>query len=246
MKQVFNSLTSFASFMQDANNNLDKFKGCKKDSWAWVPRPDFNGNVSFETALSYLQYGYYAPLQELQTVGNFEQDSIIDFKPSVCGVFSSVPAYLSGDPLAFFEFNEQTVNKKSFLIDICVPANFDTEELKTKVELVLNIINSLECNNIKCEIIIGVKSIEMTKQGKIKASHELEIVVKPFEDRMNLGTHSFALGNIAFFRSLCLCYLSLYAKDSGLGKVRPYECPEGVIGISLFKDSTEIILNKML
>jgi hypothetical protein len=232
--------------MQDANNNLDKFKGIKRGSACWSARDDFNGGVSFETALGYLQNGFYAPVKELQTVGNFEQGSTIDFKASVCGVFASVPAYLSGDPLAFFEFNEQATNKKSFLIDVCVPANFDTEELKNKVELVLNIINSLECDNIKCEIIIGVKTVEITKQGKIKASHELEIVVKPFEDRINLGTHSFALGNIAFFRSLCLCYISLYAKDPRLGNVRPYECPEGAISVSLFRDSTETILKKML
>lgn len=210
----FKSLQDFGDFLE-AGKLDNSLTGLKKHFTR--PAKEWNGNLTYDQAINYLKNGM---VQDYDLLDNMEVFNESEITQDVSGLFNSVPAYLSGDPLAFLNFIPVEKKNLTIILNPQIPANMKAKELKNKYKTFLSCIMAIEQNEgIKCKIIVKGHLFDSVTDNNLFVS----ITIKDFEDRINLSYHSFAIGHISFCRVLLCCYYSLYSKKSTLGSLRQVE-----------------------
>lgn len=210
----FKSLQDFGDFLE-AGKLDNSLTGLKRSFNHHAE--DWNGNLTYNQAIDYLKNGM---VQDYDLFDNMEVLNESEIIQDVSGLFNSVPAYLSGDPLAFLNFIPVEKQNLTIILNPTIPAKMKAKELKNKYKTFLSCIMAIEQNKgIKCKIIVKGHLFDTETNNNLLVS----IAIKDFEDRINLSYHSFAIGHISFCRVLLCCYYSLYSKKIGLGYLRPVE-----------------------
>lgn len=165
---------------------------------------DFFGTSDFEEAMTLARNGWSKGLEKLKTMSKayVKKTSAAHLKTNtidydVAGAYPDVQRFLSGEPESMVRFSSDNKKFKSLKIIASFNQNYgvSTNYIFKRGAAILNLVDILEKNNIRCEVILSAYSTSGD-------NYIMNILAKRLEERLNLESLNFALCHGASYRRL--------------------------------------------
>lgn len=251
IRENFNSIQEMLNILNKRENNnvmRNCFSSQKKDSPGWY------GTKSYEEAEELITNGYTEILDEIKAGIKFDasENSKIVPENNVFGYIPNVPNAMMNLPKSMIY--SKRIPRKINTIDLvyCPCANGEVIS-KTYVKngiKVLNVINSLEKNNIRIRLKVAIKCSECGNEVTLAT-----VTLKNFKEKLNLQKICFPIAHSSMQRRFGFKWLETTPEltdhwwSVGYGRTTTNypETKEIIFGLNEIKDlNEEQIINKFI
>lgn len=253
IRENFNSIQEMLKVLNERKNNnvmRDKYSSQDKD------RSDWHGTKSYEEAEELITNGYTEILDEIKAGIKFDtsENSKIVPENNVFGYIPNVPNAMMNLPKSMIY--AKRIPRKITAIDLvycpCANAYTDPKEYVKNGIKVLNVINSLEKNNIRIRLKVAMKCSESDFQYCLAT-----ITLKNYTEKLNLQKICFPIAHPSMQRRFGFKWLETSSEITdvdwadGYGRTTVnysvFETGEIIFGLNdIQKLDEEEIINKFI
>lgn len=243
IKENFNSIQEMLNILNKRENNTvmrDEFSSQRKDSPGWY------GTESYEEAEELITNGYIEILDEIKAGIKFDasENSKIIPENNVFGYIPNVPNAMMNLPKSMIYVKR--IPRKINTVDLVycpVGAAFTTaQEFIDNGIKVLNVINSLEKNNIRVSLKVALKCSECGNEMTLAT-----VTLKDFKEKLNLQKICFPIAHPSMLRRFGFKWLETtpgltdYRWTNGYGRstTKYPEMKEIIFGLNQIKELNE-------
>lgn len=251
IRENFNSIQEMLNILNERKNNnvmKDKFDSQGKDSPGWY------GTNSYEEAEELITKGYIEILDEIKAGIKFDasENSKIIPENNVFGYIPNVPNAMMNLPKSMIY--AKRIPRKINTVDLVycpVGAAFTmAQEFIDNGIKVLNVINSLEKNNIRVSLKVALKCSEAGNEMTLAT-----VTLKDFKEKLNLQKICFPIAHPSMLRRFGFKWLETtpeltnYSWTNGYGRstTKYPKMKEIIFGLNQIKNlNEEQIINKFI
>lgn len=253
IRENFNSIQEMLNILNKRENNnvmRDKFSSQDKD------RSDWYGTKSYEEAENLITNGYTEILDEIKASIKFDttENSKIVPENNVFGYIPNIPNAMMNLPKSMIY--SKRIARKITAIDLvycpCANGGTDPKEYVKNGIKVLNVINSLEKNNIRIRLKVAMKCSESDFQYCLAT-----ITLKNYTEKLNLQKICFPMAHPSMQRRFGFKWMETSSEitdndwAAGYGRTTSnysvFETREIIFGLNeIRKLDEEEIINKFI
>jgi len=209
--ELFDSFSELVSHVRQEPEENDPAR-CSSMKKAETSFHGENGCKTYAEALQLADTGWIEGLEQVRDVSDqiarLACHAMAEQYPmDIAGDILDVGAFCSGDPDHWMTFEEDPrmrTGTRIVRIKVACSANCDVqgEEITIRGAAVCALIDALETQGVRCELVAQVNSAGAYTGGNPKKGHWLEMIVKRASEHLNREACAFIFANPSFFRRL--------------------------------------------
>ena len=169
---------------------------------------DFNAEASYKTAIEFSEFGWPDGIKQIMPLRNALMTKLANLVPvafpfmSVTGRDFDIGAVIDGEPEQWVDYNDEisdSFKAVTIVVNGAYSCGVSTEVVLARGACVAALVDLLELTNVRCTVILDMGFADYPNKDALITAR---VVVKTFDQPLDLNRLAFALAHAASFRRM--------------------------------------------